>query len=405
MITYSIYLREDRLNEAGEQQVYLLLTQDRKKKYVSLNITTLPHHWDKVKELPTKKHPLSTEIKTFIEKKKSDIANILWSNINQNKPISIDQLINKLNLGGNSNKADLIQYFDQTYNRLFELDKIGYASVYKATKQQLVKFIDKKELSFYDLNFLFLTKFEEWILKRGVSLNSCFVFMRTLKTIINNARKEGIVEENYNPFKDYSFIKFRRVVTKKKALSKFYIDGLKKLKLDESTSLYRTKLYFLFSYYCRGINFKDMAYLKWSDISDNCIKYTRLKTKKAYIIRLEKESLEIIENFKKFHLAKSSFIFPILNETHLTALQQDYRIKKILKINNKDLKEIASLIQINENLTFYAARHTFATVSKKAGIPISIISEAMGHDTERTTNIYLDSFEKEDLDNAFKGIL
>lgn len=404
-ITYSIYFRDDRKNEKGEHLIYLRLCQNRKLKWVTLNISSKPEHWDQEKGLPTRKHPLYTEIKTFLEKKKADISNILWNSKNQEKPLTIDQLVNKLNLATADKGTDLFKYFDQTYQRFIDTGRIGYAKVFRETKRQLVNYTGKQELSFYDLNFQFLTLWEEWILKRGVSLNSCFVFMRTLKTLVNNARKEGIVDEFFNPYKDVSFLKYRKINPRKRAISKFDIDNLKALKFDPETSLFKTRLYYLFSYYCRGINFRDMAFLKWSDITDNCIRYERLKTKKVYIIRLEPEPLEILNHFKKFQTGKHSFIFPILNEIHETPIQQDTRIKKIQKVVNKDLKEIAKLLNITDDLTFYSARHTFATVSKKAGVPTAKISEALGHDTERTTNIYLDSFEQEDLDNAFKGIL
>jgi integrase len=404
-ISAKIYLRKSRISDKGTYPVYLILSQNRKVKWISLNIETRPDHWDDEKGLPNRKHPLYNEVKTFLEKKKADISNILWNSKNLDKPLTIDQMVNKLNLGTANKGSDVFKFFDQTYQRLIDTGRIGYAKVFLETKRQLVNFTGKKELSFYDLNFQFLTLWEEWILKRGVSLNSCFVFVRTLKTLLNNARKEEIVDEFYNPFKDYSFLKFRKISPRKRAISKFDIDNLKALNFEPDTSLFKTRLYYLFSYYCRGINFRDMAYLKWSDITDNCIRYERLKTKKVYIIRLEPEPLEILNHFKKFQSGKHSFIFPILSNIHETPLQQDYRIKKIQKIVNKDLKEIARFLNITDDLTFYSARHTFATVSKKAGVPTAKISEALGHDTERTTNIYLDSFEQEDLDNAFKGIL
>jgi len=299
-ISYKIYLRKNRISEQGEYPVYLLLSQNRKVKWISLNINTKPEHWDESKGLPTKKHPQHLEVKTFVEKKIAEIGDILWNSKNKDKSISMDQLVNKLKLSTSNNGADVFQYFDQTYKRLVDLGRVGYANVFKETKRQLVNYTGKKELSFYDLNFQFLTLWEEWILKKGVTLNSCFVFVRTLKTLVNNARKDEIVDEYYNPYKDYSFIKFRKVTTKKRALSKFSIDSFKALKFEPGTSLFTTRQYYLFSYYCRGINFRDMAYLRWSDISDNCISYVRLKTKKAYIIRLEPETNEILNYFKSF---------------------------------------------------------------------------------------------------------
>jgi site-specific recombinase XerD len=277
--------------------------------------------------------------------------------------------------------------------------------VFKDAKRQLMKFSKADKIPFREISYQFITKFDEWFSSRGVALNSIFVYMRALKTLINYAKKEGLIEDSFNPFKDISFSKYRKVQTRKKALAKNKIDAIKALEFEPGDHMHFSKAYFLFSYYCRGINFKDMAYLTWKNISDNCLNYTRKKTGKYYIFRLEIPALQILEQFKSEFTDENSFIFPILSQIHKTTLQQEYRIKKVLKQVNKDLKEIASLINESENLTFYAARHSFATVSKKAGVSISLISEAMGHDSVKTTGIYLDSFEREQLDQAFQNIL
>ena len=100
------------------------------------------------------------------------------------------------------------------------------------------------------------------------------------------------------------------------------------------------------------------------------------------------------------------YIFPILNtKTHVTASQIANRIKKKAKVVNKDLKEIAGAAKIDFNITTYVARHTYATIMKRSGASTSVISESLGHDSEKTTQIYLDSFENKILDEANKAIL
>jgi site-specific recombinase XerD len=114
--------------------------------------------------------------------------------------------------------------------------------------------------------------------------------------------------------------------------------------------------------------------------------------------------LEIINYYKsKKEINPDEYIFPIINiEKHITASQKDNRTKKVNKMVNKDLKEIATLAKIDFNLTTYVARHSYATVLKRSGVSTSVISEALGHDSEKTTQIYLDSFDNAVIDEADK---
>ena len=129
-----------------------------------------------------------------------------------------------------------------------------------------------------------------------------------------------------------------------------------------------------------------------------------MKTGKEYNIKILPPALEILNYYLKNQ--SSDYIFPILsNLKHISAQQQKDRIKKVTKKINKDLKEIATLCDIGINLTTYVARHSWATILKKSGVSTSIISEAMKHDTEKTTQIYLDSFENDIIDEANMRLL
>jgi integrase len=117
-------------------------------------------------------------------------------------------------------------------------------------------------------------------------------------------------------------------------------------------------------------------------------------------------AIDILKYYKKtYYDGEDSYVFPILNSTHKTAKSIDYRIDRMLKIVNKDLKEIATLAKIDEILTTYVARHSYATIMKRSGVSTSIISEALGHESEKTTQIYLDTFESKVLDEASMAIL
>jgi integrase len=163
----------------------------------------------------------------------------------------------------------------------------------------------------------------------------------------------------------------------------------------------------MFSYYGQGINFIDIAQLQWKNIVQDRIEYTRAKTGKIIQFKLLPPAKAIIEHYRPLtgnH--PDHYIFPILNRLkHVTPLQIDNRVAKVLKRVNSELKEIARLAQIDANLTTYVARHTYATVLKKSGIPTAVISEALGHRSEFITQTYLKNFENEVVDLANECLL
>jgi len=149
-----------------------------------------------------------------------------------------------------------------------------------------------------------------------------------------------------------------------------------------------------------------MAYLKWGAVNDTKLSYTRSKTKENFNIGMLEPAIAILAYYKQnYPHTENDYIFPILDHSHASAKSKDYRIDKVLKQVNKDLKIIGQKLNIKEKLTTYVARHSYATIMKNSGVPIGIISEAMGHSSEKTTQIYLESFENKILDEASKAIL
>jgi len=148
-----------------------------------------------------------------------------------------------------------------------------------------------------------------------------------------------------------------------------------------------------------GMNFSDIAKLEWSNIDNDRVYYTRSKTGKNYNVKLLPPAIEILDHYRAIKTDK--YVFPILNENiHKTAISIDNRIEKLNKQTNSDLKEIGKEKKIQLNLTTYVARHSWATILKRSGASTTQISEGLGHDTEKTTQTYLDSFENETLDKV-----
>ncbi len=216
--------------------------------------------------------------------------------------------------------------------------------------------------------------------------------MRTLRAILNHAIKMGLVESNNYAFQNF---KIKSEPTQKRAIGKDDINRITSLNLSSRPDLVLPRDLFLFSFYMRGMSFVDIAYLKVSNINNDRLTYKRKKTKQKFSIKLNDKSNEIISRYNNLK-NKKNYIFPILLRKGQEYL--DYR--NAMRLMNKKLKDIGDLVTLNEPLSTYTARHSWATIAKRMGVATAIISEGLGHDSEETTQIYLDSFENDVLDDA-----
>ncbi len=405
MATLKVVLFTHNKLKNGEHPIYLRITQDRKSRYEKVGATCKESLWDKDLGLPSKKHPHYRELCVLIDKRKSDVNKLILHEEIEGKESSAEEIKRKI-AKKKSSKITVFQYFDKVYEELMQQDKIKTAKTFRATKNSLMNYREGKDFFFSDINVNFLNRYEEFHLSKGWKLNSIFVLVRTFKTLINKAKMDEIVRADYDPFKDYSLKKFRGIVTKKRALESEEIKKIEALDLPLGSSIYNSRQYFMFSLYCRGMNFVDMADLKWKDIKNYEFEYIRNKTKKRFHVKLVDPAIEIIKYFKRQYFENiDAYVFPILKPSHQTAMSKENRKVKMLRTINNDLKEIAKLCGIDENLTMYVARHSFATILKMKGVQTSIISELLGHRSESTTQIYLDGFGKDALDEANKVLL
>ena len=206
-----------------------------------------------------------------------------------------------------------------------------------------------------------------------------------------------------------SFGMGRRVATHDLWLSRLpsVIRRLKALDLshDETEQRLFARDIFLFSYLMAGINFRDVACLRYSDIQDGRLVYARHKTRKEMNCRINTEAQTIIDKYTNIQTI-DNYLFPILNPTvHKTERQRKERIKKVLKSVNGELRKIGNELGLLFPLTTYVARHSYASVLKHAGVDIALISQSLGHSDIATTQIYLDSFGDSRIDEAMTHLI
>jgi len=307
-------------------------------------------------------------------------------------------------LGDNTivtSNGNVFEFYLEVINDLKTAGKIKTAESFKYSLSLLKKF-HPKGLDFTQIDFSFLDKFRTFLLATH-SLNGASVVLRALRSIYNKALAYGKFKPEEYPFKKLSI---KSQPTRKRAIRKEEMVCIAEKDIDYGTRLWHSRNYFIFSYLTQGMNFKDIVELRWVDIVDNKITYRRSKTGDLFFIAINDKIKQLLGRYQDEFRSEDGFIFPIL-KANLSPTQKADRLKKRLSQVNKDLKEIANLCKIDspQSISFYVARHSYATALKKLGYSTSIISDAMGHSDERTTQIYLASFDNSVFEEANAKLL
>jgi site-specific recombinase XerD len=305
--------------------------------------------------------------------------------------LSVKQLKDKI--VGKSKYESFFTYGLDKAKELRVSQRFGTARNYEGVISILKAFTKQKDLKFNELNHDFLIRFEQFHLsKSGNSQNGIASYMRTIKAIYNKGIKDDIIEMEYYPFSKYQI---KTQPTEKRAIKLEYIKRILQLDLDKQHSLFNCRNYFLLSYMTMGMSFIDMAFLKNRDIIDGRIKFQRKKTSKMYDIKVT-EQMTVILQYYFCKKRPNDFILPIVKRDSLELQYKDAQWG--LKNYNKGLKKIAELCQIEERLTSYVSRHSFATHALFKNIPLPAISAMLGHSKFSTTQVYLKSLPSKVLD-------
>lgn len=111
---------------------------------------------------------------------------------------------------------------------------------------------------------------------------------------------------------------------------------------------------------------------------------------------------EMQSTLAKYPENTSAFLLPIIRRPEVNEL---YAYRNAAYNVNRNLKKIASMAGISMPLTLYVARHSWASAARSKGVPVGVISEGMGHDSENTTRIYLASLDTSVVDRANAVVL
>lgn len=386
------------VNPGKEGSIYLRVVKNKMAAVIRTKYHIFPEEWDH------DKHLIITDVSERYE---------LLSSINKHLCCDVGRLnaiiewYEKKRSGYKVNdiirmyktKSDVQFFFHfmrQNIQMYRQMGRLRTSETYVAALNSFMRFRQGQDILIDSLSSDLMIMYEAYLHRRGVVRNTSSFYMRILRAVYNRAVEKGLVEQRY-PFRHvYTGVD----KTVKRAISIPEIRRLKNIDLSDRPALDFARDMFFFSFYTRGMSFIDMAYLKKSNLRNGVLTYRRHKTGQLLFIRWEKCMQEIVDKHKTD--ISNLYLLPILNSEdcceHIQYKAEQLRI-------NRNLKIIAGLTSIPVNLTLYVARHSWASIAKYKDIPVSVISESMGHDSETTTQIYLASLDNTRIDDANKIVI
>ena len=290
----------------------------------------------------------------------------------------------------------LFQFMEGVIANLKTLGKIRTSETYAATLCSFKRFREDKDVPLDDMDSDMMMAYEAYLKNNGVSPNSSSFYMRNLRAVYNRAVEKELTSQRF-PFKHvYTGVD----KTIKRAVPLKVIKRIKEMDFSMNPTFDFARDMFLISFYTRGMSFVDMAYLRKKDLQNGVLSYRRRKTGQKLFIKWEKCMQEIVD---KYDTSQSNYLLPIIKPFS----EIDERKQYIYAAHNinRCLKIIGNELGLSVSLTLYVARHAWASIAKSKNVPLSVISEGMGHDSEATTRIYLASLDTVAIDKANSMIL
>lgn len=376
-----------------EGVVYYQITHNRKTKQLVSGYRILESEWNHNKSavrvsLNSQRSDYLYSIKKQIDWDLDKLSNIIAELDTRGIEFFPEDIILEYNV--QRERQSFFNFMETVIVRFRENGKIRTSETYSCTLRSFKDFRKNKDIFFDSLTSEIIEDYEAFLQKKGLVANTTSFHMRILRAVFNRA-------VDYNMTFDSK--PFRRVYTGidktiKRALPLHVIQKIMKLDLSNIKKGNYARDIFLLSFYFRGMSFIDMALLKKTDLINGVIRYRRRKTGQLLSIAWTKEMQAIIN---KYPLNKTEYLLPIITNYHDNQTSQYRRIQ--LNIN-KTLRKIGELLKLPIPLTLYCSRHSWASIAKSKGIPVSVISDGLGHDNEKTTQIYLATIDTSEVDKA-----
>jgi len=336
-----------------------------------------------------------TELQGHIDRDISYLTEIICHLESYRSIYSADDIVSLFS--NYENQRLLSGFMRETISFLNQTGKSRTAEIYSTVQRSFMGFLPGNDIIIENINAEIVQSYESFLFGNGLVRNTTSLYMRTLRAVYNRAVEKGITVQR-EPF--------RRVYTGidktvKRAIPIRAIRKIKELDLSQMPALDFSRDMFMFSFYTRGMSFIDIAFLKKRNLQGGVLSYRRHKTGQQLSIKWEKCMQQILD---KHPSCNASYMLPIIRNTGCSDYERR-QYRNAMRFVNDKLKIISDMAGIGVKLTLYVSRHSWASAARERNIPLSVISECMGHDSETTTQIYLASLDTSAADKANQIII
>ena len=383
-----------------EGTLYYHLIHQRRQRWISTAYHVFPGEWNGKKSAIIVSDRNNRQahlqlIQSQIDWEMKQMQRVIRDKDAEGIPYTIDDIAREIQQLPQS--QSVFAFFRLQIDKKEQMQCIGTKSNYISAANRFMEFRGNEDLAFSQMTSEMMEMYQAWLWNRGVGQNTVAFYLRTLRTLYNKA-----VEAGQAPPNDiFAHVQTANVRTAKRAITVKDIRKIENLNLPTGSSLDKARDLFLISFYLRGMAFVDMAFLKKTDLKGSMINYNRRKTHQNLNIEWMKPMQAIIDKYAE-QTKESPYLLPILTGKESSPYTA-YR--KIEHNTNYNLKRIGEMVGLKIPLTTYVARHTWASVALHMNIPIATISEGMGHNSYKTTQIYLQSIDVATINEANKRII
>ena len=310
----------------------------------------------------------------------------------------------------------LLAFLELEVESLNRRNQLGLAENYRYSGNSFRDYLStshRQDVPLSRVSAELLIAYQQWLWDRGIQRNTSAFYLRNLHAVYNKAVAQGLVTDR----KPFGPVQTNITHTEKRAVSPELIrdistldipGGLVRLGQNPRKKPFMRMLReltfsrdtFIFCFCARGLTFVDFAYLKRENIQHGCIVYERRKTGQHLKVEIQPQMQAFID---KYAVARGPYLFPVLTSTDVKEAHKQYN--SAIRRYNKHLNRLSKMLGLDLPLTSYVSRHSWATAAYHADLPVSHISEGMGHTSEKTTRIYLKSLERSKIDRENKQLL
>lgn len=387
------------VNEGKEGSLYYQVIYNRVVRQVATQYKIFPNEWDDEVENIIVKPPAIRcnyleSIKQTVRNDTNRFYRIEQELARTNSLYTVDDIVDEYRRQSNGNT--LFSFMEQMIARYWRQGQLRTSETYSTTLNSFKRFRADIDVYLEDIDSELMEAYENHLKQNDLSPNTISFYMKHLRAVYKRAVDDELLRDK-NPFKRVSTSIEK---TAKRAISLKVLKRLKAMDLSDNSPKRFARDIFLFSFYTRGMSFVDIAYLQKKNLKGDVLSYRRRKTNQPLKIGWEPDMQEILKRYEAD--TSSPYLFSIIKDAEGNPRKQYQNMQFLI---NRHLKEIGKGLGLHQPLTMYCARHSWASIAHEEGIPLSIISEGMGHDSEKTTQIYLASLNTEVIDKANRKLL